>query len=233
MNSTKKLLATAVAASTMAVAAMAPVANAEVSASVGVASTYLWRGADLGSGSPAISGSLDYATGGFNAGVWASSGDGTAGTEYDIYAGYGGEAGDFSYGLTLISYQYPTGSYVETEGSPGNFMEAIVSLGYGPVNFTYYDNIAGDTGGYAASEDYSYVSLDASFGDFTVLFGKHNEAFGDYSHIDLSYAYNENLSFTLSTVVSGDEYDAGGAMVSQDELSDPFFVVSYSLPIGE
>ena len=50
-------------------------ASAELSASATVASSYLWRGFELGSGTPAVSADLVYSNSGFYAGVWVSSGD--------------------------------------------------------------------------------------------------------------------------------------------------------------
>lgn len=229
MKTTKRLLAGAVVASTLAMAGIAPVANAEVSASVGVSSSYLWRGFNLGSGTPAVSGSLDYSNEGFYAGIWASSGDDSAGSEYDLYLGYGGEVGDFTYDAMLINYVYPSGQFSETEGL-GDFMEIIVSLGYGPVTFQYYDNIAGETGGYAFNEDYKYMTLSADFGAYSVLVGKHFEdaavvadsVTGDSTHLDLSYAYNDNVSFTYSIPVGSD---------TGFQEKEPLFVVSYSMTI--
>ena len=198
-------------------------AAAEVSASASLATSYLWRGFDLGSGTPAASASLDYSDeSGIYAGLWVSSGDAGAGTEYDVYAGYAGEAGDISYDLMLVSYVYPTGAFNETDGSIGDFMEVIVGLGYGPVSFTYYDNVAGDTGGYAASEDYTYMTLGYDFEQWSFLLGQHDEGSGDGTHFDISYAYNDNLSFTLSFMSS----DAAGAGEGEGT-----FVAAYSIPI--
>src|SRR5690606_30558758 len=107
MKFSKKMLAGSVAVSAMALSAVAPVANAEVSASVGVANMYLWRGFNLGDdgssgslGNPAVWGDINFSASGFTAGIWTSSGDTFAGTEYDLYAGYSGEVNDFSYGVT-------------------------------------------------------------------------------------------------------------------------------------
>lgn len=226
MKFTKKAICGSVAAVVMASSGLmisSQAAAAEVSGSVAVASTYLWRGYELGSGTPAVSGSLDVAAGGAYAGIWGSSGDQSAGNEYDIYLGYGGEVGDFSYDLMLISYVYPTGPFSETDGQPGDFMEVIATIGYGPVSFSYYDNVAGETGGYASDEDYTYMTLSADIGSFSILYGVHDEGAADASHLDLSYAYNDNLSFTISTILDSD-------LAVEPE---PTFVVAYSLPLGE
>ena len=215
MSFTKKCLATAVAASTMAFGAVAPVANAEVSGSVGIASSYLFRGVDLGPGTPAVWGDLSYSNSGFYGGVWASSGDTTVGTEYDVYVGYSNEIGDFSYDIGVVNYVYPE---VADGGDFGDVSEAYLSLGYGPVSFSYYDNIAGATG-------YEYYSLSAEFGAFSALIGLNDNEDDDADdpvHLDVSYAYNDNLSFTLSQQIA-----------DEAETDDLKFVVGYSIPIGE
>ena len=216
MKTTRNLLASAVAASALSMA-MVPAANAEVevAASVGVASTYLWRGYDLGSGTPAVSGDLSASVAGFYAGIWGSSGDTEAGTEYDLYAGYGGEIGLFSYDISVWNYNYPTGAgYTDGETDPGEFSEAVVTLGVGPVSVTYMDNIASGTG-------YEYYNLSAGVGAFSLTLGMHDNPTGeDPAHADLSYAYNDNLSFTVSQFFSDEP--AG---------DDAKFVVSYSIPI--
>lgn len=220
MKTTKQLLASAVAASALSLT-MVPAANAEVevSGSLGIASTYLWRGYDLGSGTPAISGDLNASVSGFYGGIWGSSGDTTAGTEYDLYVGYGGEVGDFSYDVSLWNYVYPTLDSGSTEDADetdvGELSEAVVTLGYGPVSLTYMDNIAGSTG-------YEYYNLSAGFGAFTLAIGMHdNEGDADDpTHADLTYAYNDNLSFTISQFIS-----------DEPEGDDLKFVVAYSVPI--
>ena len=197
-------------------------ASAELSASATVASTYLWRGFELGTGTPAISADLVYSNSGFYAGVWVSSGDTTGGTEYDLFAGYGGSIGEsISYDLSYISYIYPTGIFSETE-KLGDFAEVVLNVGLGPVSITYKDNVAGDTGGYALPEDYSYLSIDTSAGDFSFTLGSHDGAVDDSMHFDVSYAATENLAFTFSTIVDSDN--------SANE-PEPTVVASYSIPL--
>jgi hypothetical protein len=77
--------------------AAAPAALANVEASATVATSYLWRGLDLGSGTGSISADAVYSTGGLSAGVWVGSGDTESGTEYDLFASYGGELGALGY----------------------------------------------------------------------------------------------------------------------------------------
>ena len=197
-------------------------ASAELSASATVASTYLWRGFELGTGTPAISADLVYSNSGFYAGVWVSSGDTLGGTEYDLFAGYGGSIGEsISYDLSYISYIYPTGQFSETEKF-GDFAEVVLNVGLGPVSITYKDNVAGDTGGYALPEDYSYVSIDTSAGDFSFTLGAHDGAVDDSMHFDVTYGATENLAFTFSAIVDSDN---GAAE------PEPTVVASYSIPL--
>lgn len=208
MRKTKKLAASA-AAVTMAFGALAPMASAEVevSASAGVANMYYWRGLDLGNGDAAVSGDVTISAAGAYGGVWSSSGDAVNGTEFDLYAGYGHSFGDFSVDISAWTYAYP-----ETGGEVGDLSEIVLGLGYGPVSFTYIDNVAGSSG-------YWYSSIGASFDAFSVTYGLHED---DYSHLDLGYAYNDNLSFILGLVV--DDVDGGYS-------DQPKVVVSYTLPI--
>jgi uncharacterized protein (TIGR02001 family) len=231
MKFSKTLIASSVAA-VMAAGVMVPAqAEVEVGASVGVASTYLWRGADLGSGTPAVSGDLNVSAGGFYGGIWGSSGDTTFGSEYDLYLGYGGSLGDFSYDLSVWNYNYPTG---KDELDFADVSDAVVSLGYGPVSFAAYIPV----GKLNSPGDYMYYTLGADMGAFSVLVGMHSDnptvdgAVGcpmdetsdacSPVHLNISYAYNDNLAFTISQFIA-----------DEPEGDDAKFVVSYTLPLGE
>lgn len=214
MNTMKSLLASAVAASVFSAPVMAEV---EVAASVGVASAYLWRGMDLGNGSPAVSGDIVASSGGAYAGIWGSSGDDASGNEYDLFAGYGTELGAVTVDISVWNYLYP--DLGDSEGTFADLSEIILSVGFGPVAVTYYDNIAGATG-------YTYLTVGAEFGAFSATYGttSNDDSDDDYAHLDLGYSYNDNLSFTLSQVVDQDDNEG-----VDDDLN---FVVSYSIPLG-
>lgn len=221
MKLTKNILAGSIAGAVMALSAIAPVANAEVSASVGVASTYLWRGQDLGTGTPAVSGDLTYSRSGFYTGIWVSSGDTGLGTEYDIYAGYGTEIGGLSVDLSVWTYVNPNEpGGVDHTDTFGDATDAILGLGYGPLSLTWINDV--DT------TDINYVALGYSFGSFSLSYGGFitgRDDVSEYSHLDLTYSYNDNLAFTFSQVVDND-FD-----VDQEIDDDLKFVVSYSIPL--
>ena len=243
MKKFSKTLKTAILTATVPFGMMVSTnASAELSASAGIATSYLWRGFELGSGTPALSADLVYSTGGFYAGVWVSSGDTTAGTEYDLFAGYGGSIGEMiTYDISAITYIYPTGQFSNTE-EPGDFSEAVLNIGLGPVSLTYKDNISGGTVGYAFDEDYAYYSVSTTAGAFSFTLGMHDEdrpenvpetdddgvitlkdsVTGDSTHFDVTYSATENLSFTFSTILSSDD--------GFDE-KEPTVVASYSIPL--
>jgi len=211
----KNIIGCAVAASAM-MAFAAPAAHAEIGASVGAANMYYWRGVDLGAGDAQIWGDINYSEGGFYAGMWAASGDAGLGQEYDLYVGYGGEVEGFSYDLSAWTYVYPSsGTSLE---DPGELTEVILSLGAGPFSFAYYDNVAGGSG-------YTYMTLGVGFGDFSLTYGMHDADGADSdSHLDLAYAYNDNLTFIVGTGFD-DPNGAGGI----DDTTK--MVVSFSIPI--
>ncbi|MEE2733003.1 MAG: TorF family putative porin [Pseudomonadota bacterium] len=225
LNKQSKLLR--LSALSLAVAgamAVAPAANAEVSASVGVANMYLWRGYDLGNGDAQVSGDLSYSNSGFYTGVWAASGDSAAGQEYDLYMGYGAEFGGVSIDLSVWNYMYPSSPEGEDNilDDFGGVSDAVLSIGFAGFAVTAYDNIAGSSGS-------AYYTVSYGYDAFSLLLGKHDvrgpeEEDGEPTgssmmHVDLSYAYNDNLSFTVSQQVDKETDD------------DPKVVVSYSLPI--
>ena len=71
----------------------AATANAELSANLGFASDYYYRG--IFQAETSASAGLDYEQDGFYAGTWAA--DVKDGLEIDGYFGYGGDIGEFGY----------------------------------------------------------------------------------------------------------------------------------------
>lgn len=193
-------------------------AEVDVSASAAVASMYLWRGQDLGNGAAAVSGDITLSSGGAYAGMWTSSGDTAAGNEYDLYVGYGGEVEDFSYDLSVWTYVYPGDDEANGEGNTFDLSEVIASVGYMGASFSYYYPVSSNP------DDYSYLTLGYGMDAYSATIGMAmDDVDGGYTHLDLSYAYNDNLAFTASKIIDEETEDS-----MDDDLK---FVVSYSLPI--
>jgi len=213
--------AIAIASLVTASALTAQAAQAEVEYSAGIATTYLWRGTDLGQGAPAFSAAADYAhESGAYAGLWASSGDDGTGTEYDLYAGYALEAGDVSVDLSVATYAYSKSD----DTGPGELSEAILGLGFQDASLTYIDNLGDD--------DYSYIALGYStIVDVTV--GMSDNGIGqEYTHIDLGYALTDELSLTVSKVL--DQSNSVAFLADPDNGpvdEDAIVVLSYSIAL--
>lgn len=235
MKAFRKYLSGPLAVAALACTTAAPALAGELSANAGVASMYLWRGLDLGDGSPMVHGGLQYDAAGAYVGIWGASGDSSLGNEYDLYAGYGGELGGFRYDISVWNYNYSDagleGVLNSRDDTFKELTEIILTLGYGPVTFQYYDNIAGNTG-------YQYFTLAASHDKFTAKLGHHEPEASDsaFTHLDLTYAYNDRLSFTISKIIDdeseGSFIDPDSGEVVQTGYDDDLnFIVSYTLPI--
>jgi len=220
MKLTKKLLPMAVSAAIAAPMMFgATVAQAEISATLGAANMYLWRGQNLTPDGPQFSGSLDYShASGLYAGAWMTNESG--GHETDLYFGYGGSIGDFGYDISYWKYLYPEDGVSPPRTGTGlgdnDFSDIVASVSYGPVAFTAYIGVESGT-----SKD-DYYTLSAEFGDFSVLYGDYQAdnctVCGDYSHFQVGYSFNDNIGFAVSK--ASDD----GAGVE----TDPLFVVSFS-----
>lgn len=125
-------------------------------ANVAIASDYVFRGFTQTQEAAAIQGGLDWDSGhGFYLGTWASNiqfgipGEGSA--ELDVYGGYKGSTGKFTYDIGAIRYFYPgTNKALDYQ-----WWEATAKVGY---DF----GVAAVTGGIAYTPDF-FGGLDDSW----------------------------------------------------------------------
>jgi hypothetical protein len=203
MKTFNKTLIAAATLTTFGLAA-APAAVA-LDASASIATSYVWRGTELGNGNAALAVDLSDSMGALSYGLWISSGDGQDGldedgdikqgsTEYDLYASYGGSVGDIGYSVGYAKYHYPAASV--SQGS-----EYIYGLSYGPASVTIYDN---------TKTDYEYTVIGYEVGAFSFAYGDDEST----THFDVSYAVNDSLTLT----------------VSEPEDAETIVAASYSLP---
>ena len=205
MKTFNKTLIAAATLTTFGLAA-APAAVA-LDASASVATSYLWRGTELGNGNAALAVDLSGSTGAISYGLWVSSGDSSVATaedpdtavgstEYDIYASYGGSVGEIGYSVGYASYNYPSvGAGFDDRA------EYIYGLSYGPASVTVYD---------AKDGDYEYTVVGYEAGAYSFAYGDNETT----THFDVSYAVNDSLTLT----------------VSEPEDADTIVVASYALP---
>ena len=233
-------------------------AMAQITANATVTNNYLWRGLTQSLNQAAVQGGLDWSgESGLYAGTWVSNVEYAPGDvysyEHDIYFGYAGESGDFSYDVGWLYYNYDSAANID-------FHEVYGSIGYGGFSVT-----ASLLGGTEAEEsDYeadfgvagadfgfgqaSYISLDYEFetesGLVVGLHAGHHE--GDYmtwfnfatdSYIDYSISFGiNNFTFTISDTdldsVDPNDFTApfpGGLDLSTNDNGEPKFVIAYSM----
>ena len=149
-------------------------AHAEVTANIGFASDYYYRGILQAPNS--ASGGIDYEKGGFYAGAWTA--DVKDGLEIDGYFGYGGSVGDFGYSVGYTGYFY-TGDFDDT------YQEINLGTSYGIASFELavgeYDNFDGP------QQDYSYYALTLEKAGF---YGKYAGFARDFTgeYVELGYS---------------------------------------------
>jgi uncharacterized protein (TIGR02001 family) len=195
MKTLSKAIALASLVSATALTAQVANAEVEVSASAAVSNRYLWRGLDLGSpaGTAAVSGGVSAYKDGAYAGIWASSGDVAEGNEYDLYAGYGLEAGGVEIDASIWTYVYPSGA----SDTMFDLTELVVSASVKGASVTLYETLTGN------ASDYRYVVLGYGMDKFSATLGlsMSDDEADDYTHVDFGYAHTDNLSFTVSQVI--------------------------------
>lgn len=211
-----------VSAVVLGAAAFSGSALAGVSGNVGVVSEYMFRGISQGTGA-AVQGGIDYAhDSGFYVGLWGSNIDWGPGTvETDVYAGFSGEAGGFSYDFGATYYYYPEED--ETGFDPSaNTIEGYVKLGFGPVTLgTFYTPKwfgAEDGGGDDISQ--LYLNLSAGF------------PLSDSLSLDAAVGYtslSDELAFGADVTDSFFDYSIGLSKSVTDAVSASFSIVGTDL----
>lgn len=212
-----------------------------VSANVSVANNYIWRGLTQTMNEPAISGGIDYASdSGFYAGTWVSNvkyeEEDAYSYEHDVYFGFSGEAGDISYDVGYLYYNYDANAGYD-------FGEVYGSIGYGNFSATLsvLANAEPDEG---PGEDFgfgqaTYLSLDYGFavesgteigfhlghhqGDFVESFNGVTDSYIDYGMT----VSKDGFSFMISGTDLDDNDDfANQAARDNDNIK---YTVSYSV----
>ncbi|MFU8820063.1 MAG: TorF family putative porin [Gammaproteobacteria bacterium] len=157
----------------LALGATQPAVASDFSANIGMMSDYLFRGIKQNTSASAFGG-LDYEhSSGLFVGTWAA--EVGEGIEYDLYGGYGGSVGDFSYSVGYTGYFY-------TDDFDDTYQEINLNLGYGLFSLEYsrgeYDNFDGPTLDYGFwAGTVEYQGFYATYGTFA------NDFEGDYFEV--------------------------------------------------
>lgn len=232
-----KQTALALAALVGGVSAQAQEASAlSVTVDVTYVSDYVFRGTQLDNAS--IQPSIEASYGDFYAGVWHSnalSNTGAAGSETDLYAGYGFQINDtFALDAGVTRYTYEGGGSGDTtEVYVGVSADVLLS-----PSLYYYHDFDNETNAYIASIGYSLpidainTSLDfsASYG-YVVSGGNGNDYTYGSVGVSVPYALSETATLTAGVeYVRNDTRALGsinGAQTDRDAV-----VFSAGLSIG-
>ncbi len=226
-------------------------AQAGLSANIGLTSNYLWRGITQTDDSAAISGGVDWNhDSGFYLGVWASNIDWALpsrkkGAEVDFYGGFSNTIQDFGYDIGVIHYYYPISGYENSNftelGLTGTwkFLEAGINW---TINGQAANGAPFDTGDIyyhlgASFEVMKGWTVGATVGryDFKTSnawdAANNHGASPDYTHfqIDLTKSAGDWGDFTFSVSQANTNFKSGAASnYWTNATDDAKFVVSWS-----
>ena len=194
----KQIIAAAVLLGTAATSGMA----AELTGNAGFVSEYLFRGVPQTDGDAAAQGGLDLGfDSGFYLGTWGSSVKGdTSGVEVDLYGGWGGESGDFSYGIGGTYYTY-------TNDFDEDYVEANLNAGW---KWFSVDVAVGEYDSKPTKADYTFASLTAEHNGLYATYGSFSQDF-DGAYVELGYgstlsvAGEDLFDYSISYIRSEDK----------------------------
>lgn len=228
-----KSLTKAIAVASLATVATA--AQAGTSLTVGAVSDYYFRGVNLGDAGGYLS--LDYENNGFYVGTWwiddgNGVGGGNDGLETDVYFGYGGEAGDFSYGIGYSRFEYTYTSDFEHEI---NLSGAIAGFGL-DIAIGVDDNEDSDAG---EDQDYTVIELSYGNGPYGVKLGSYDVDNADapgtnpeaeYKWIEASYTAEIGTFDVTATVGQAFDVEAtsGGTTVELSSAGNNYIIFDIS-----
>lgn len=233
----RKLTPLAVAATLAVSNLVAAETQAATSAGISMANFYLWHGQNISPDGAQVSGDFKYtdASGAYGK-MWTSSE--YAGNETDLIFGFANKAGEIAYDVSFIKYLYPSerdGNNLQIGSSRSDAAEIGIVLSTKGATFTYNFNIDSD------NDDNSYLTLSYAFGKYTFLYGMtmldkgtvtsekaaelgNGAKPGDeYTHLNVSYAATDALTFTIAKAFSDLDKRVDPAAVEEDLL----FHVSY------
>lgn len=149
-----------------AIATMAPaISHADLAFNAGLTSDYRYRGISQTRAKPALQAGVDYSSGAFYAGAWASNIKwikdlgGDASIEVDLYGGFKGTlTKELGFDVGLLTYQYPSNKL----NPSADTTELYGALTYGPATLKYSHAVT-DTFGNPNSKNSYYLDLSAGF----------------------------------------------------------------------
>lgn len=183
MNKSLIALALVSAFAAPAFAEDAPAPEHSFTANVGVVTDYVFRGISQSQHQPAVQAGVDYAhSSGLYAGVWGSTVEWVDRKDWsyqkdnklelDLYGGYKGALGDFTYDVGAIRYYYP-GSFQSTYGGAANVTanttEVYVAGGWKIVSLKYSEAVSQNFIGWGGTAN-NEKTKGSAYTDLTVTY---------------------------------------------------------------
>lgn len=196
-------------------------AAADLTGNLGATSNYMWRGTTQTAGAAAISGGVDYShESGVYAGIWTSN-TSFGSPETDFYAGYSGEAGKFTYDISIIDY-----TYLQTDNL--DWFEIDLGGGIGDLSF----NLALTTDIFGTDTDAFYIeaAYDLALSKETTL----TLHIGNYDFDDEAAAGFESYIDYSATISNGDwSFSLSDTNLDTNNFvdGDLVFVVSWGMEV--
>lgn len=209
MKKLHKIIAASLLASATTMGSGVVLAESPLTANIGVASNYIWRGKTQSGDLSAVSGGVDYAhKSGAYVGIWQSSLS-TGTYEQDLTAGYKFKAGPVGLNVGYISYMYPL-------ATAGDFSEIFVNaefqmfsagIAIDSKNKNTYLSVGaefevkkdltmgvtfGSNDGSGSANDYTHYQLSLSKDDFKIAYDKNDDA-GSVARLSVSWSKSFDL----------------------------------------
>lgn len=222
MNIFSRLLTAAtIAMLTLAIQPAATLA-VDVSANMGLNSRYVYRGVPQEKWS--VNGGVDVDASGFYLGTWFA--DVSPGLEADIYGGFTGEAGAFSYGVGFTGYFY-------TDDFDDTYLEVNLSAGWNILTLDLaigeYENFADPT------LDYTFASAKLEQDGFYALVGAFGRDFdGEYFELGYGNTFSRDNTdiFDYSLLVIRSSKELAGVDAAGQPQADTFVNFTLSRNFG-
>jgi uncharacterized protein (TIGR02001 family) len=156
--------------------ATATAAQAEVSLTGGAVSDYYFRGVQLSESSAYAS--IDYAAGGFYAGVWAI--DNNSMLERDVYVGYATTVGEVGVDVSYTNYSY-------SNQGDNNETDLTLAVTFAGLGLSYAD-VSGEDAAGNDTADSSVITANYTVGNINLLVGQVDSDVNadDYNWVELS-----------------------------------------------
>jgi uncharacterized protein (TIGR02001 family) len=225
--------------STLLLAALPSLAQAQLAFNVGAVSDYRYRGITQSRLKPALQGGVDYAAGAFYVGAWASTikwvkdAGGDAKVELDLYGGYKGEiAKDLAFDVGGLYYLYPSNDLGKVSGfASANTFELYGALTWRMLTAKYSHSTT-NTFGFVDSKGSGYFDLSAAFdlgSGFTLTphvghQSIHRSSAASYTDYSLTVAKDLGNGLSLTAALVGTDadkavyYTPAGKFTGKDSL---------------